>query len=206
MEHVLRFAPSRFLILLGAASSTLNRAGFLHDSEQIHHSTWNRFFIVLRTCSSLCSEHVQSLCRARCASFLFLQPVPNSFREHVSHSKRSWFLTVLGMLEQDSSPCSSRYFCSARDISNLLTEDQCKWLSTKWFILLKEKKNGYITNTMSHFFEDIQLSMVTIFSLCWPLILLHHVRNGFCSRRSRRGLVQEDKRMAFVYTHGLFIN
>ncbi len=26
-----------------------------------------------------------------------------------------------------------------------------------------------------------------------------------CSRRSRRGLVQEDKRMAFVYTHGLFI-
>ncbi len=29
--------------------------------------------------------------------------------------------------------------------------------------------------------------------------------NGYCSRRSRRGLVQEDKRMAFVYTHGLFI-
>jgi hypothetical protein len=26
-----------------------------------------------------------------------------------------------------------------------------------------------------------------------------------CSLRSRRGLVQEDKRMAFVYTHGLFI-
>jgi hypothetical protein len=26
-----------------------------------------------------------------------------------------------------------------------------------------------------------------------------------CSRRSRPGLVQEDKRMAFVYTHGLFI-
>jgi hypothetical protein len=29
--------------------------------------------------------------------------------------------------------------------------------------------------------------------------------DGDCSRRSRRGLVQEDKRMAFVYTHGLFI-
>jgi hypothetical protein len=28
---------------------------------------------------------------------------------------------------------------------------------------------------------------------------------GNCSRQSRRGLVQEDKRMAFVYTHGLFI-
>jgi hypothetical protein len=28
---------------------------------------------------------------------------------------------------------------------------------------------------------------------------------AYCSRRSRRGLVQEDKRMAFVYTHGLFI-
>ncbi len=34
-----------------------------------------------------------------------------------------------------------------------------------------------------------------------------HLRDGgcTCSRRSRRGLVQEDKRMAFVYTHGLFI-
>ncbi len=31
------------------------------------------------------------------------------------------------------------------------------------------------------------------------------VRDQLCSRRSRRGLVQEDKRMAFVYTHGLFI-
>ncbi len=27
----------------------------------------------------------------------------------------------------------------------------------------------------------------------------------YCLRPSRRGLVQEDKRMAFVYTHGLFI-
>ncbi len=26
-----------------------------------------------------------------------------------------------------------------------------------------------------------------------------------CSRRSRRGRVQEDKRMAYIYTHGLFI-
>jgi hypothetical protein len=26
-----------------------------------------------------------------------------------------------------------------------------------------------------------------------------------CSRRSRRGLVQEDKRTVFAYTHGLFI-
>ncbi len=74
--------------------------------------------------------------------------------------------------------------CSARDISNVLTEDQCKRLSTKWFILLKEKNNGYITNTTSHFFEDIELVMVTIFSLYWPLILLHHVRNGFPSTSS----------------------
>ncbi len=28
---------------------------------------------------------------------------------------------------------------------------------------------------------------------------------SYCLRQSRRGLVQEDKRMAFVYTHGLFI-
>ncbi len=34
---------------------------------------------------------------------------------------------------------------------------------------------------MSHFFEVIQLSMVTIFSLCWLLILIHHVRNEFSS-------------------------
>ncbi len=48
----------------------------------------------------------------------------------------------------------------------------------------KNKKNGYIMNTTSHFLEDIQLLMVTIFSLCWPLILLYHVRNGFPSTAS----------------------
>jgi hypothetical protein len=45
----------------------------------------------------------------------------------------------------------------------------------------KKKNNGYIMNATSHFFEAIQLSMVTIFSLCWPLILLRHVRNRFSS-------------------------
>jgi hypothetical protein len=35
----------------------------------------------------------------------------------------------------------------------------------------------------------------------WSVSELHPA----CSLRSRRGLVQEDKRMAFVYTHGLFI-
>jgi hypothetical protein len=29
--------------------------------------------------------------------------------------------------------------CSTRNVSNVLTEDQCKWLSTKWFIPLKER-------------------------------------------------------------------
>jgi hypothetical protein len=37
--------------------------------------------------------------------------------------------------------------CSVRNFNNVLTEDQCKWLSTKLFILLKERKqwshNGY---------------------------------------------------------------
>jgi hypothetical protein len=45
----------------------------------------------------------------------------------------------------------------------------------------RKKNNGYITNTTSHSFEAIQLLMVIIFSLCWPLILLHHVQNGFSS-------------------------
>jgi hypothetical protein len=42
----------------------------------------------------------------------------------------------------------------------------------------RKKNNGYITNVMSHFFYAIQLSIVIIFSLDWPLFLLHHIRNG----------------------------
>ncbi len=43
----------------------------------------------------------------------------------------------------------------------------------------KEKKNnGHITNITSQLFRVIQLLMVAIFSLCWPLIILHHVQNG----------------------------
>ncbi len=55
----------------------------------------------------------------------------------------------------------------------------------------------------------------TIKTLWTSSLVVQHVLFGYvsvlcregqpCSRRSRRGLVQEDKRMAFVYTHGLFI-
>ncbi len=68
--------------------------------------------------------------------------------------------------------------CSARNVSNVLTEDQCKWLSTKWFIPLKEKTaitHGYYESLLLNY----STTEITIFSLCWPLILLHHVWNGF---------------------------
>ncbi len=39
------------------------------------------------------------------------------------------------------------------------------------------------------------------FKICQGFLGLWHA----CLLPSRRGLVQEDKRMAFVYTHGLFI-
>ncbi len=57
-------------------------------------------------------------------------------------------------------PCSSPLGCSlngeeninwsAHNVSNILTEDQCKWLSTKWFILPKEK-TAIRKDTTSHF-------------------------------------------------------
>jgi hypothetical protein len=43
----------------------------------------------------------------------------------------------------------------------------------------ERKTQGYITNITSHSFYIIQLLIIAIFSLCSPLILLHHVRNGF---------------------------
>jgi hypothetical protein len=97
MEHVLRFAPSRFLILLGAASSTLNRAGFLHYSEQIHHST------LLATGSSLCKEHVphyvQNMCRV-CVehvvqAFCFCSRFPTLFGSMFLTLKEADFLLCL---------------------------------------------------------------------------------------------------------------
>jgi hypothetical protein len=70
--------------------------------------------------------------------------------------------------------------CSVRNASNVLTEDQWKWLSTRWFfILLKEKKQWLYRNIRSYSFHIIWLLMVTNFLLCWSLILLHQVRNGF---------------------------
>jgi hypothetical protein len=36
-------------------------------------------------------------------------------------------------------PITSDHYCSTRNVSNVLTEDQCRGLSTIWFILLKEK-------------------------------------------------------------------
>ncbi len=35
--------------------------------------------------------------------------------------------------------------CFPRNVSNVLTEDQCKWLSTKWFIHLKTKQKTAVT-------------------------------------------------------------
>ncbi len=42
----------------------------------------------------------------------------------------------------------------------------------------ERKTQGYITNITSHSFYIIQLLIIEIFSLCSPLILLHHVRMG----------------------------
>ncbi len=61
--------------------------------------------------------------------------------------------------------------CSAHNVSNVLTEDQCKWLSTKCFYSSERKKHNGIQNITSHSFYFIQLLIITI--------LLHHIQNGF---------------------------
>ncbi len=50
-------------------------------------------------------------------------------------------------------------------------------------------------------FRNELLGVCTVlgYKTCKKILVLN------CSLQSRRGLVQEDKRMAFVYTHGLFI-
>jgi hypothetical protein len=65
-------------------------------------------------------------------------------------------------------------YCFRHDISLQMVEHQM--ISSP-----KRKNSGHITNTISHFFNDVRLTMVAIFSLCWLLILLNHVQNGFSS-------------------------
>ncbi len=79
------------------------------------------------------------------------------------------------------------YVVNAEEICNI--ENQLK--------LARECELRERTSDMK-VFEYLNAEKVT------PL-LLDLAKRGTCSRRSRRGLVQEDKRMAFVYTHGLFI-
>jgi hypothetical protein len=51
--------------------------------------------------------------------------------------------------------------------------------------------------------KNLQHWILQYWVFCFKVTELYEVAT--CSQRSRRGLVQEDKRMAFVYTHGLFI-
>ncbi len=82
-----------------------------------------------------------------------------------------------------------------------LTSKYAVWWSFKPTSPLKEFLEKY------HYkFEDHFLPSTLIDTLC------HIIENQYmliegnsCSLPSRRGLVQEDKRMALVYTHGLFI-
>jgi hypothetical protein len=48
-------------------------------------------------------------------------------------------------------------------------------------------------------------SLLKCFSRVVDTLLKGFACGTTCSLSSRRGLVQEDKRMALVYTHGLFI-
>ncbi len=52
-------------------------------------------------------------------------------------------------------------------------------LSAEWFILLKEKTQWLRNEYFGSLLYVIQLIIVAIFSLCWLLILFHHVQNWF---------------------------
>ncbi len=85
----------------------------------------------------------------------------------------------------------SEWFCSRCNISLRIDRGLMQTVEHQMVYSPERKKNGYITNIISHFFQDIRITMVTIFSLCQPLILLHHARNGFFSISSHVFAISE---------------
>ncbi len=74
-------------------------------------------------------------------------------------------------------------FCSACNVSNVLTEDQCQGFSTKWFILLKEKTMLLATDPPSSHPECIPL-----FPFSWFPHLCQVPTDSFYQERVDRAL------------------
>jgi hypothetical protein len=77
--------------------------------------------------------------------------------------------------------CPHTRFVHGRFVSGRFVSGRFVWAPVEHQMIYspERKNNGYILNITSHFLNVIQLLIVTIFSLCWLLILLYHVRNWF---------------------------
>ncbi len=71
------------------------------------------------------------------------------------------------------------------------------------YYLFQENKS-FGTDYHLHSSSDAREVLSSTLTTCMTVFCIKRSEQN-CSRRSRRGRVQEDKRMAYIYTHGLFI-